>query len=296
MNISKPIVKNNFRKGDWELDFYSRPILDKDGKKRWELLITNSQGLSADAPFRWEKQCPSNKVNSIWLSSALQQALEEAKEQGWEAPLRLRCWRSSMKTMIKRSASELGLEVLLSRRTYSLFEWLSDREKNFYPFQEGYIRGPIAPTPSPIQNQTIPLPESARGDALTLSGIELRALREAEEWPMEFSGLIPISPVKNEKVLVPGLRLFSKRRALALAGCLGALEPVKLVIEGKQLLLEAGQEDRWLVTDLAEEQAKEAKNSLINSRKDTNGLQFISVQKSPEDEKFAGFWMLKDFD
>lgn len=24
---------------DWELDFYSRPILDPDGKKRWELLI-----------------------------------------------------------------------------------------------------------------------------------------------------------------------------------------------------------------------------------------------------------------
>ena len=24
---------------DWELDFYSRPILEPDGKKRWELLI-----------------------------------------------------------------------------------------------------------------------------------------------------------------------------------------------------------------------------------------------------------------
>ena len=25
---------------DWELDFYSRPILEADGRKRWELLIT----------------------------------------------------------------------------------------------------------------------------------------------------------------------------------------------------------------------------------------------------------------
>ena len=27
---------------DWELDFYSRPILEADGRKRWELLITST--------------------------------------------------------------------------------------------------------------------------------------------------------------------------------------------------------------------------------------------------------------
>ena len=52
---------------------------------------------------------------------------------------------------------------------------------------------------------------------------------------------------------IPGLRLFSKTRALALAGWLGGLEPVKLAIEGNQLLLEAGQDDRWLVTDISNE-------------------------------------------
>ena len=30
------------RQADWELDFYSRPILEKDGKKRWELLIIST--------------------------------------------------------------------------------------------------------------------------------------------------------------------------------------------------------------------------------------------------------------
>ena len=27
---------------DWELDFYSRPILEADGRKRWELLVTTT--------------------------------------------------------------------------------------------------------------------------------------------------------------------------------------------------------------------------------------------------------------
>lgn len=30
---------------DWELDFYSRPILEKNGKKRWELIIASSKNF-----------------------------------------------------------------------------------------------------------------------------------------------------------------------------------------------------------------------------------------------------------
>ena len=34
---------------DWELDFYSRPILESDGRKRWELLVTASpDGAAGD--------------------------------------------------------------------------------------------------------------------------------------------------------------------------------------------------------------------------------------------------------
>ena len=50
---------------------------------------------------------------------------------------------------------------------------------------------------------------------------------------------------------VPGLRLFSRTRALALAGWLGGLEPVRLRVTANQLILDAGQDDSWLVSDLA---------------------------------------------
>ena len=39
------VSKNNSSRvntSDWELDFYSRPIIESDGKKRWELLITTT--------------------------------------------------------------------------------------------------------------------------------------------------------------------------------------------------------------------------------------------------------------
>ena len=37
------------RQADWELDFYSRPILEKNGKKRWELLIISTPEISTRA-------------------------------------------------------------------------------------------------------------------------------------------------------------------------------------------------------------------------------------------------------
>ncbi len=284
------------KKADWELDFYSRPILESNGKKRWELLITNTQNFAETSLFRWEKRCPAGEVNSLWLADALKEALLEANKQGWDSPQKLRCWRTSMKTMINRAATTLGLEVIASRRTYALQEWLFQREKEIYPNEKGYMAGPLAPPSSPLLNSAIPLPEAVRGDAWSLASIPLGALTEADAWPMEFSGLLPIQKsIIDETIPVPGLRLFSKSRALALAGWLGGLEPVKLVIEETKLILEAGQEDRWLVTDLQEDVARQAKKDFSTSIEKANGLQFISVQATPEEQKFTGFWMCKDF-
>ena len=81
---------------------------------------------------------------------------------------------------------------------------------------------------------------------------------------------------------------------MALSAWLGGLEPVKLVIEGTQIILEAGQADRWLVTDVEEEAKKAIENNFLNTKRDADGLQFISVQKNSEQNSLDGFWMLKD--
>ena len=291
---SKPQKIDSLKVADWELDFYSRPILESDGKKRWELLISSTQDFSGAKTFKYEKRCPANEVNSIWLSKALEEALRTAQNEGWEPPKKLRCWRASMKTMVKKASEKVGIQVIESRRTFSLFEWLRQRELEIYPSEPGYISGPLPPNSAALVNQPEPLPENLRGDAWTFSSLELGMVREAREWPMEFNSLLPINNAINDKISIPGLRLFSKSRALALSAWLSGLEPVRLVVEKNQLILESGQEDRWLVTDMDRDYAEKVDMSLKNSKEVADGLQFIAIQSSPDIQNFTGFWMLKD--
>ena len=138
------------------------------------------------------------------------------------------------------------------------------------------------------------MPEAVRGDALTISEISVEELKLAQNWPIEFGDIFPIqNSIKNEN-LVPGLRLFSKDRSLALAAWFSGLEPVKLLIKQNQLILEASEDDKWLVTDLQEKDAKELNDKFTQTKKDSCGYQFISIQSTPFVEKFAGFWILKD--
>jgi hypothetical protein len=199
-----------------------------------------------------------------------------------------------MRTMVQRAAAELQIEMVPSRRTYALIDWMEERGREVYPQEEGYMAGPLAPPPAPVSTPAVPLPEAVRGDAWSWATLPLGSLAEANEWPLGFNGLLPIHPGIDPDQPIPGLRLFSQTRALALAGWLGGLEPVRLRIEGKQLILDAGQDDSWLVTDLDAEGAKAAQSALTATRQHSQGLQFIAVQTTPDNPRFEGFWMLRD--
>ena len=284
---------------DWELDYYSRPILEADGKKRWELLICSTPEVGAgddgtSNQFRWVQTCPATSVNSIWLKEALEQALCAAEDQGFAPPRRLRCWRASMRTMVQRAAEGLGMELVSSRRTYALVNWLQERERSVYPHEPGYMAGPLAPPPQPLRPIAVPLPEAARGESWAWASLPLEALAGAGEWDLGFAGLVPLPSGLEAEVPVPGIRLFSPSRALALAGWLAGLEPVRLEISGLQLVLEAGMEDRWLLTNLDQAEAEAAARAFAAARTQAGGLQFMAVQANEADQRFEGFWLLRD--
>ncbi|QPN70183.1 Tab2/Atab2 family RNA-binding protein [Synechococcus sp. CBW1108] len=284
---------------DWELDYYSRPILEADGKKRWELLICSTPEVGAgddgtSHQFRWVQTCPATSVNSIWLKEALEQALCAAEDQGFAPPRRLRCWRASMRTMVQRAAEGLGMELVSSRRTYALVSWLQERERSVYPQEPGYMAGPLAPPPQPLRPIAVPLPEAARGESWAWASLPLEALAGAGEWDLGFAGLVPLPSGLEAEVPVPGIRLFSPSRALALAGWLAGLEPVRLEISGLQLVLEAGMEDRWLLTNLDQAEAGAAARAFAAARTQAGGLQFMAVQANEADQRFEGFWLLRD--
>ena len=284
---------------DWELDYYSRPILEPDGKKRWELLICSTPevgpgGQAAAEGFRWVRRCPAAEVNSIWLRQALQEALAEAADAGLAPPRRLRCWRASMRTMVQRAAEGLGMELVPSRRTYALVNWLQEREQQVYPAEEGYMAGPLAPPPQPIRPVPVPLPEAARGERWAWATLPLEALAGALDWDCGFRSLVPLPAELDPQAPVAGIRLFGGARALAIAGWLAGLEPVRLEIDGRQLVLEAGLEDRWLLASLPEPEAEAAAEAFARAREQAGGLQFLAVQGSEQDQQFEGFWLLRD--
>jgi len=294
---NKTEVSLELKTSNWELDFYSRPIIESNGKKRWELIICSTRSYKTDDIFLWNKICPANEVNSIWLTKALNEAIDDAKKDGWAKPSIVRFWRSSMKSIIKKSLEAASIEALVSRRTYDLFDRIQFLEKEIYPKEKGYVRGVLAPTfTSTMETSPKPLPEAVRGDALTISEISIGELKSAENWPMEFGDIFPIQQDLDDDNLVPGLRLFSKERSLALSAWFSCLEPIKLLVRKKQLILEASEDDKWLVTDLSEKDANILNKKFLENKKNSYGYQFISIQATPYIEKFAGFWILRDIE
>ena len=147
MNINKTMKSSlKLKISDWELDFYSRPIIESNGKKRWELVICSTRSYKTENIFLWNKKCPANEVNSVWLSKALNEALNEARKQGLAKPSIVRFWRSSMKSIINKSLEALSIEALVSRRTYDLLDRIEFLEKEIYPKEKGYVKGVLAPT------------------------------------------------------------------------------------------------------------------------------------------------------
>ncbi len=76
---------------DWELNYYSRPILEPDGKKRWDLLICSTPELGSEpaSSFRWALNCPAASVNSQWLRQALEDtAALDGPQPGPPVPVR----------------------------------------------------------------------------------------------------------------------------------------------------------------------------------------------------------------
>ena len=279
---------------EWEVDFFSRPLQDANGRKRWELLVcetprphhrparsrqdgNDDRDAEAGGGFRYGKFCPAETVNSLWLGEALQEALQQAVTAGRQPPRRLRCWRQSLRTMVQRASEPLGIALIPSRRCYALIDWLQERQRRVYPRMEGYLVGPLAPPTQAVAAPPVPLPEAARGHHWEWASLPLTGLEEADTWPMDFAGLIPLPMVDDpHSVTVPGIRLFAGSRALAVAGWLSGLELVRLVIGNNSLVLEAGIDDRWLLANLDSAEATAAAAAFQAAREQCAGLQFLA--------------------
>ncbi len=278
----------------WELDYYSRPILDEQNKKVWEVLICESPTTVDARPeelFRFSKYCPSSEVNSDWLKTAIAAAISSAPNP----PDKIRFFRQAMANMITTACKGLDLPVQLSRRTFALTAWMEDRSQNVYPKQPGYQPSINPSVVFPVTPQQS-LPDALQGQKWTFATLPLEAFAEMGEWSIDFGEAFPLSLTQLEAdAPVPGVIIYSQRAA-AMAAWMSGLEIAGVKYDpaaANRLLLETGVNDRWILTTLDKTAVPEAER-FEAAKVRSNQVHFLAIQENSDIEAFAGFWLLQE--
>lgn len=281
----------------WELDFYSRPILDENGKKRWEVVICEgAKAIQSDPQqsFRYSRYFTSKEVNSI----SLKEALSEAMEQSGQKPTQVRFFRRQMNNMIVKACKDLGILAKPSRRTVALASWLDQRYTEVYPKEEGYQEVASASVTYAIERPT-GLPDALRGDSWRFVSLQVSAFDDLADWDIDFGESFSLQEMGLERETpIPGLLIYSER-AKALAAWMSGLDLAFLTQdEGKRpaLVLETGANDRWLLAPLLRPGLVEEVTQFEKAKLAANKIHFIGVQKNADAERFEGFWLLRQLD
>lgn len=282
----------------WELDFYSRPIVDENKKKVWEVLICESSTDIKDSPeptFRYAQFCPNNQVNSVWL----RKAIEEAIAQAGYTPQKIRFFRTAMKNMIVKACEDARIAVYASRRTFNIKQWINERMELVYPEYPGFT--PAGSNPSVlIQSEPPePLPDALRGEKWAFVNLEASAFAEMNEWEIGFGEAFPLQArgiTPDDRI--PGAIFFSSR-ALPLAAWISGLELAYLKFEAgppARLLLETGANESKILANIKDPAIIAEAKRFEEAKQKAKQVHFLAVQSDPQSESFAGFWILQEID
>lgn len=280
----------------WELDFYSRPVVGLDGKKLWELIITDTSGS-----FEYIEAVPNTMVNSRELRKRIEAAMKTATRM----PTTIRFFRSQMFNMIQIALSELDVTVNPSRKTYALYKLIKQRETSVYANMPGYKPSAATSLSSPSASissfasfdfsMAKPLPDALRCEKFAFGNFPLGQLEQFfdEANPTDFCGdQCPIDDDLEPDQIVPGLVVFS-RRAKALAAWINGIELayIKAMTEQREVVLECGLNTVYRfaqIDDTLKGDVRKFESLKANGR----GLHFLAVQESADSEEVEGMWLL----
>ncbi len=280
----------------WEIDFYSRPILDEQGKKLWEILVCNGSRT-----FEFARFCAGSQANARWLQDTLSEAITAWQERfdldANAKPEKIRFFRRPMTAIITRACEALSIPSLQSRRAFALVQWLQERTQTVYPKHPGY-QPLIAPPPAfePLAPQQ--LPDALMGEGWSFVSLSLESLKDLDEWDVTFREGISLEILNLDPgTIVPGLVIFSQR-AVPLAGWMSGLElaAVDIETEPPRLLLETGLAERWILAPLNSPKRLQEAADFKSAKLVAQNLHFLAVQSDPQVESFAGFWLLQTLD
>eukprot|EP00250_Pteridium_aquilinum_P030579 c4163_g1_i1 orf=330-1523(+) len=278
---------------EWELDFFSRPILDARGKRMWELVVCDSR-----RKLRFARFYPNNAINSITLKSTVLYIMNTLK---LPKPQKLRYFRYQMETVISKVCNELDIQSVPSRRCVSLMRWLDERYSSVYRQHPGFQEGAASPLQLE-QSNPLELPDALRGEQwafvqLPLPGVleEVAAVEKGSTFGSIFS-LDTLGLKLPGNAVIPGVAVASTR-ATPLAAWTNTLELASLHVDRRKacVVLSTGVTERWLYAFYRRSrQADQEAEAWQATKKACGGLHFLAVQQSLDSDICTGFWLLFD--
>jgi len=273
---------------EWELDCYSRPVV-QNGKKLWEILVTDSAGS-----FRFRQELPSNQVNS----KTVRQVVDDLMEVADTKPNIIRFFRGAMFNMLNIALSELAVTTRPSRCALALATWLEERHRDVYPKMEGYNRNMVGTSaPSFLDVRTpVKLPDALRGEKYAFVALPLSEFMPGGGVTTDSIGkgrLCSIPADVPGDAFVQGVVILSAR-AKALASWLAGTEVVALTADLRKriLIMETDIDTEYLLAKLDDQQRTEAA-ALEEGKDNLKGLHFVCVQED-DDSDPEGFWLLRE--
>ena len=64
--------------------------------------------------------------------------------------------------------------------------------------------------------------------------------------------------------------------------------------QGARLVLETGATESWILANIKNPQTIAEAKGFEEAKQKANGVHFIAVQSNPQEESFAGFWLLQE--
>lgn len=278
---------------EWELDFFSRPVLDARSKRVWELVVCDSKRKLQFARFY-----PNNAINSITLKEAIGYIMNSLR---LPKPQKIRFFRAQMQTVILKVCNELDIQPVPSRRCISLIRWLDERYVSVYRQHPGFQDG-AAPPLQLEQSFPLELPDALRGEQwafvqLPLPGVleEVAAVEQGLTFGSSFS-LETLGINLPPNAVIPGVAVASTR-ATPLAAWTNTLELASLQVDRRKacVVLSTGVTDRWLYAFYRKSrEADQEAEAWQATKKACGGLHFLAVQQALDSDVCTGFWLLFD--
>lgn len=297
---------------EWEVDCFSRPVM-WDGKKLWELMVTDSNGV-----YRRVAQMKPTRVNSVVVQKLIKIFIDESKVK----PRVIRFFRKVMKNMLTVALTAVidtypnlqKCQIVPSRNCWVLRLWLLYREREVYPKMEGYLPTPPKKAQS-VQASMVKMAYDAMPPTLyfpqyAVCSIPLGAI--AALTPGQIPGKICRTPpqCQDMQMLVYGIVILTPRaRLLATIMKTMELAAVRMDLDSNEMLMDFGLDSTYLIESVSPED-RDGCIQFEREKRNSGGLHFVAIHNNalgsemalpesptqlPGDGCIDALWLLTDY-